>query len=75
MIHYRDLRRVAREVRNAIGIERTPDQIENFLHANSRSPQRVVRAALADSDVMLDLANKMRIPYLEKAPPSSELLP
>lgn len=74
MIEWRDLQRIAREARQAIGIERTPEQVNQFLASTTRRPLTLVRAALADPDIMLDLANRMRIPFLDNSPPSTELL-
>ena len=72
MIEWKQLQRLAMEVRQAIGIERTPHQIQEWLHNNVRRPQNLIRAAFSEPDVLLDLANRMRIPYLDNSPPSAE---
>lgn len=67
------LRSLAREVRQAIGIERTPSQISDWLMGNVDNPtDRFVLKLLNDSDALLSVANAMRIKVIEDAPPSSE---
>jgi len=64
---------LTREVRNAIGIERTPSQVKEWLQANVKLvSDRFIRKLLDERDTLLVIANKMRIPYVEDAPPSSE---
>ena len=50
------LLQLTRELRNANGIERTPAQVEKWLNENA----------------IMTMANRMRIPYIENAPPSSD---
>jgi hypothetical protein len=64
---------LTREVRNAIGIERTPSQVRTWLQANVKLvSDRFIRKILDDREALLVVANKMRIPYVDDAPPSSE---
>lgn len=64
---------LTREVRNAIGIERTPEQVRIWLQANVKlASDRLVRKLLDDREALLSVANRMRIPFVDDAPPSSE---
>jgi hypothetical protein len=66
---------LTREVRSAIGIERTPSQVKAWLIENvnvKRLSDSFIRKLLDDRDALLAVANKMRIPYVDNAPPSSE---
>lgn len=66
---------LTREVRSAIGIERTPNQVKAWLIENvnvKRLSDSFIRKLLDDRDALLAVANKMRIPWLSMAPPSSE---
>jgi len=62
------LKRLTRELRAANGIERTPSQVAAWLDSNSNRPNSFIRRVMDDPDLLLDLANRMRIPYLDKAP-------
>ena len=66
------LRLIAREVRQAIGIERTPRQIEKWALEKLRYPEQTLKECLKHRSMMENVANTMRIEYLEKSPPSSE---
>jgi len=72
MIEWKQLQRLAMEVRQAIGIERTPQQLREWLQANVRRPENLIRAAFSEQDILLDLANRLRIPYLDNSPSSAE---
>ena len=64
---------LAREVRQAIGIERTPSQVSDWLMGNVQRPSdRFVLKLLDDREALLSVANSMRIKVIEDAPPSSE---
>ena len=66
------LLRLTRELRNANGIERTPAQVEKWLNENAKRPGTFVKNVLGDADAIMTMANRMRIPYIENAPPSSD---
>lgn len=67
------LRSLAREVRQAIGIERTPSQVCDWLMGNVQKPSDgFVVKLLDDREALLSVANSMRIKVIEDAPPSSE---
>jgi hypothetical protein len=67
------LKSLAREVRQAVGIERTPSQVADWLMGNVTKPSdSFVLKLLDDRDALLSVANKMRIKVIEDAPPSSE---
>lgn len=67
------LKALAREVRQAVGIERTPSQVASWLMANVQKPSdRFVQKLIDDRDALLSVANNMRIKVIEDAPPSSE---
>ena len=66
------VKKLTREVRQAIGIERTPRQVESWLLNRFRRPATALLKMLGSPDVLLEAANQMRIEYLEKSPPSSE---
>ena len=67
------LKSLAREVRQAVGIERTPSQVADWLMANVQKPSdRFVLKLLDDREALLSVANSMRIKVIEDAPPSSE---
>lgn len=72
MIDPKLLQRLTRELRNANGIERTPKQVEKWVTENSKRPATFVSKVLQDHDAILTMAERMRIPYIENAPPSSE---
>lgn len=72
MVEQTLLQKLTREVRNAAGIERTPSQVFEWLTQNTKRPRSFVIKVLGDLDAVQGLANRMRIPYLESAPPSSE---
>ena len=72
MIDRKLLQRLTRELRNAIGIERTPSQVEKWVNENAARPNTFVSKVLEDPDSILTMANRMRIPYIENAPPSDE---
>lgn len=67
------LKSLAREVRQAVGIERTPSQVADWLMGNVQKPSdRFVLKLLDDREALLSVANSMRIKVIEDAPPSSE---
>lgn len=66
------LLRLTRELRNANGIERTPSQVEKWVGEHAKRPATFVKNVLADADAILTMAERMRIPYIENAPPSSD---
>lgn len=72
MIERSLLLRLTRELRNANGIERTPSQVEKWVGEHAKRPATFVKNVLADPDAILTMAERMRIPYIENAPPSSE---
>jgi len=73
VISDRLVKALTREVRSAIGIERTPTQVRVWLVENVKSlSDRFVQKLLDDRDALLAVANKMRIPFIDNAPPSSE---
>lgn len=71
-VDMRLIKALVREVRQAAGIERTPDQVMSWVSARVRRPQTFLKKVLADPDAILQISSDMRIPYLEKSPPSSE---
>lgn len=72
MIERSLLLRLTRELRNANGIERTPSQVEKWVTENAKRPATFVKNVLGDADAILTMAERMRIPYIENAPPSSD---
>lgn len=72
MVEQTLLQKLAREVRDAAGIERTPSQIYEWLTQNTKRARSFALKVLDDPDLVQSFANRMRIPYLENAPPSSE---
>jgi hypothetical protein len=72
MVEQKLLQQLTREVRNAAGIERTPSQVFQWLTQNTKRPRSFVQKVLADPDAVQELASRMKIPFLESAPPSTE---
>lgn len=73
MIEWKQIQTLARELRNANGIERTPEQVQKWLTENNvRRPNSFIKKVMDDPDSLLQLAEKMRSPYIDNAPPSSE---
>lgn len=73
MIERTLVQKLTRELRNANGIERTPDQVQKWLTDNAvRRPNSFIKKLMDDPDSLLQLAEKMRSPYIDNAPPSSE---
>lgn len=73
MIDQKKLQALTRELRNVNGIERTPDQVEKWLSDNNvRRPNSFIKKVMDDPDSLQQLAEKMRSPYIDNAPPSSE---
>lgn len=72
MIERSLLLRLTRELRNANGIERTPSQVEKWVSEHAKRPATFVKNVLGDADAILTMAERMRIPYIENAPPSSD---
>lgn len=72
MIERSLLLRLTRELRNANGIERTPAQVEKWVSEHAKRPATFVKNVLSDADSILTMAERMRIPYIENAPPSSD---
>jgi hypothetical protein len=64
--------KLTRELRNANGIERTPDQVKQWLDENVKRPNTFIKKLMDDPDSLLQLAEQMRSPYIDNAPPSSE---
>lgn len=66
------LKAIARQVRDAIRIERTPRQIERWALSNLQYPEKTLRECLKHPSMLENIAKLMRIDYLEKSPPSSD---
>lgn len=73
MIDQKRLQALTRELRNVNGIERTPEQVQKWLADNNvRRPNSFIKKLMDDPDSLMQLAEKMRSPYIDNAPPSSE---
>lgn len=73
MIEWTLVQKLTRELRNANGIERTPEQVQKWLADNNvRRPNTFIKKLMDDPDSLLQLAEQMRSPYIDNAPPSSE---
>lgn len=72
MIDPQLIRFLTRELHIVAGIERTPEQVEKWCLSNFVHPHIAILRTLASADTTLTIANMMRIPYLDKSPPSSE---
>ena len=71
-VHPVVLRALTLELRQAAGIERTVQQVENWLVENFKYPARSAAKILADPDLIQQVAKEMRIPFLENGAPSSD---
>ena len=73
MIEWTLVQKLTRELRNANGIERTPEQVQKWWADNNvRRPNKKIKKLMDDPDSLLQLAEQMRSPYIDNAPPSSE---
>ena len=73
MIDQKKIQALTRELRNVNGIERTPEQVQKWLADNNvRRQNTFIKKLMDDPDSLMQLAEKMRSPYIDNAPPSSE---
>ena len=72
MVEWTLVLKLTRELRNANGIERTPDQVKKWLDENVKRPNTFIKKLMDDPDSLLQLAEQLRSSYIDNAPPSSE---
>jgi hypothetical protein len=73
VIDQKKIQALTRELRNVNGIERTPEQVQKWLADNNvRRQNTFIKKLMDDPDSLMQLAEKMRSPYIDNAPPSSE---
>lgn len=68
------IRQLAREVRNAAGIERTPDQLTAALKKRFRFPEDSARRILANRDLTAQFAYSLRYRWQDGLPSSTDLM-
>lgn len=72
VIEWTQVQKLTRELRAANGIERTPEQVKKWLDENVKRQNTFIKKLMDDPDSLLQLAEQLRSPYIDNAPPSSE---
>lgn len=70
MLDSAKLKRLARELRNVNGIERTPSQVDSWIRESFKHPERFLNRVLDDPELISGMAGRMRNPLIDDAPGS-----